>query len=93
MKKKILTGLVALSLCFMTAIPAFADTVNYHGYAINWDHGRKLAVYSYSDVGTHVFTHSATANSTFSGWKKPGVDAYAQQLVGIYDATAYWACR
>ncbi len=34
MKKKILTGLAALSLCLMTAIPAFAETAQATAY---WD--------------------------------------------------------
>lgn len=93
MKKKILTGLTVFSLCLMTAIPAMAATVYYNGTPVNWDYGRKLAVYSYSDVQTNVYEHSATANSTSSGWKAAGVRAYAQQYVGTDTATAYWNCR
>lgn len=93
MKKKILTGLTALSLCVMSAIPAMAATVYYKGDAVNWDHGRKMGVISYSDVQTNKYDHSATANSTCSGWKSPGVRAYAQQFVGTGTASAYWNCR
>ncbi|MBW9158957.1 hypothetical protein G9F71_025560 [Clostridium sp. FP2] len=61
MKKKILTGLTALSLCLITAIPAMASTVYYKGDAVSWDYGTSLGVYSYSDVQTGKYTHSATA--------------------------------
>ncbi|ELC8395046.1 hypothetical protein GOD95_02600 [Paeniclostridium sordellii] len=93
MKKKTLTGLLTLVLCSMTAIPAMAETVYYKGNAVNWEHGRKWAVYSFSEVQTSVYEHSATANSTFSGWKDPGDVAYAQQYVGTSTARAYWNCR
>ena len=93
MKKKILTGLAAFSLCLMTAIPALADTVYYNGDAVNWDYGTHWAVYSYSDVQTGKYTHSSTANSTFSGWQKPGTLAHAEQFIGLDTATAYWDCE
>lgn len=67
--------------------------INCKGVKISWDHGRKHGVYSYSTVQTGKFEHSATANSTFSGWKKPGVVADAQQFVGTGTASAYWNCR
>ncbi|PKD97438.1 hypothetical protein CW717_11255 [Macrococcoides caseolyticum] len=79
------------------AIPAAADAAvsspTFKGVKISWDHGRKHGVYSYSTVQTGKFEHSATANSTFSGWKKPGVVADAQQFVGTGTASAYWNCR
>ncbi|EJO5349122.1 hypothetical protein NRP93_003279 [Clostridium botulinum] len=93
MKKKILTGLTALSLCCAISVPAMAQTVYYKGKAVNWEHGRTLGVFSYSRVQTSVFEHSATANGTFSGWKDPGDEAYAEELVGKNTATAYWNCR
>lgn len=93
MRKKFLAGLTVFSLCIMSAIPAMAATVYYNGDAISWDYGRKLAVYSYSDVQTGKYEHSATANSTFSGWKLPGTLAHAQEFVGTGAATAYWNCR
>lgn len=72
---------------------AQAETVWYKGVRVNWDHGRTWAAWSYSSVQTHHFEHSATANSTFSGWKPKGTEAYASQYVGTGGATAYWDCR
>ncbi len=82
---------VILSTVMMGSV--FAGTVYYKGVAVNWEHGRKWGVNSFSEVQTHVFEHSATANSTFSGWKEKGVVAYAEQFVGLGKATAYWDCR
>lgn len=93
MKKKMLTLAMVLSLSLVGAIPAMAATVYYNGSAVSWDYGRKLGVYSYSDVQSTVYEHSATANTTSSGWKNPGVKAHAQQFVGFKTATAYWNCR
>jgi hypothetical protein len=95
MKRRIKGMVVALAvvLMFAFAAPAFAETVYYNGSAVSWDHGRTAAVYSFSDVQTSGYEHSATANTTFSGWKSPGVQAHAQQLVGVTAATAYWNCR
>ncbi|SUY48462.1 Uncharacterised protein [Clostridium putrefaciens] len=93
MKKKILIGLTAFSLCLMTAIPAMAQTVYYNGTPVSWNHGRKLGVYSYSDVQTGVYDHSATANSDFSGWKSPGILAHAQKFIGTGTVETYWNCR
>lgn len=93
MKKKILTLVTALTLVLTSAVPAMASTVYYKGSAVSWDHGRTMAVFSYSDVQSSVYQHSATANTTSSGWKQPGVKAHAQQFVGTKTATAYWNCR
>lgn len=93
MKKRALTLVAALSLMVTSAVPAMAATVYYKGTAVSWDHGRKLAVCSYSDVQSTVYEHSATANTTSSGWKKASVKAHAQQFVGAKQATAYWNCR
>lgn len=93
MKRKVLIGVTAFLLCLITAIPAMAQKVYYNGTPVNWDYGRKLAVYSYSDVQTGVYDHSATANSNFSGWKRPGVLAHAQDLIGTGTVTVYWNCR
>ncbi|MDB3086483.1 hypothetical protein C4097_18605 [Clostridioides difficile] len=92
-EKKTFTGLLVLALCSMTAIPAMAETVYYNGNAVNWEHGRKWGVYSFSKVQTSLYEHSATANSTFSGWKDMGYFAYAQEFVGADTAVAYWNCR
>ncbi|WP_218958196.1 hypothetical protein [Actinomyces trachealis] len=93
MKKPLASAMLALTLIAGGAGVAHAETVYYKGYAVNWDHGRAWGVWSYSDVNTKHFVHSATANSTTSGWKKPGVRAYAEQFVGSGTATAYWDCR
>lgn len=93
MKKKILTGLTVLSLCFMTALPAMAETVYYNDDPISWDHGRTMGVYSYSDVQTSRYTHLAVANTTSTGWKDPGDRAHAEQFVGLATATAFWDCK
>jgi hypothetical protein len=93
MKKKAIAVLMAIVLTTACAVPALAETVYCNGSAVSWDHGRSNLFYSYSNVQTGVYTHSATANTTFSGWKQPGVLASASQLVGIYPATAYWNCK
>ncbi len=93
MKKRVLTLVAVLSIMLTSAVPAMAATVYYRGSAVSWDYGRSLGLYSYSDVQSSVYEHSATANTTSSGWKKPGKKAHAQQFVGLKQATAYWNCR
>ncbi len=84
-----------MGLALFITVPAVAnaDTVYYQGYAISWDYGRRWELWSFSEVQTHRFYHSATANATWSGWKAPGVPASATQFVGTGQATAYWDCR
>jgi hypothetical protein len=92
--KKITTAaLIAVGLVVGGAGAAQAATVYYKGSAVSWDHGRSWGVTSYSDVQSSVYEHHATANTTASGWKKPGVVAKASQFVGTGTATAYWNCR
>lgn len=94
-KRKLLT-ITAMSMMLASApgiVQATSETVYFNGDPVNWDHGRKWGVTSYSEVQTHIYEHSATANSTFSVWKNPGVTAYASQFVGTSRATAYWNCR
>ena len=93
MRKKLLGTLLAAMMMVTSAVPAMAYTVYYNGTPVSWDYGRKFGVFSYSAVQSTVFTHSATANTTSSGWKAPGVEAYAQHFVGTGLATAYWNCR
>ena len=93
MKRKILALVAAVTVLATSAVPAMAVTVYYNGTPVSCDYGRTLGVYSYSTVQTSVYEHSATANTTSSGWKKPGVQAHAQQFVGLNTATAYWNCR
>ena len=92
-KKGIVALLLAGACVAGTAGIAEAATVYYKGTAISWDHGRVWGVYSQSTVQSGVYDHSATANTTFSGWKKPGVVADAIQFVGTGTATAYWNAR
>lgn len=93
--KKALTGaIIGASLAACGAGVAFAaETVYYKGDAVYWDHGRKLGVLSFSEVQSSNYEHVATANSTSSGWKKPGEVAYAEHFVGLGQAVAYWDCR
>lgn len=95
MKNKVKKRMIAIAAMIMilASVPGIAyaasETVYYKGVPVNWEHGRKWGVYSYSEVQTHRYDHSATANSTFSGWKAPGEVAYASQFVGTYTARAY----
>lgn len=95
LKKKLVGFLAALML--ITAMPglvyATSTTVYYKNTPVNWDYGRKAGVISYSKVQSSVYEHSATANSTFSGWKLPGKVAKASEFVGTAKARAYWNCR
>lgn len=98
MNKKIrgLRKALALSLSLLAITPAIvnAETVYFKGTPINWDHGRKYGVYSFSDVSTRYYYHAATANGKFSGWKAPNEgNAYVQKFVGTRSATAYWDAR
>ncbi|MDO4822306.1 MAG: hypothetical protein Q4A03_09805 [Rothia sp. (in: high G+C Gram-positive bacteria)] len=97
MRNKILKAVAGASLVLAAAFgagtAAEAATVYYKNSAVSWDYGRSLGVNSYSKVQSGTYDHSATANTTFSGWKKPGVLASAVQFVGTQQATAYWNCR
>ncbi|MFV0381874.1 MAG: hypothetical protein ACK5KR_06610 [Breznakia sp.] len=68
--------MISLSLFFVIlamAAPAYAATVYYRGSAVSWDYGRSLSgLWAYSSVQSGIYSHSATINTTFSGWKKPG---------------------
>ncbi|MDY6051222.1 MAG: hypothetical protein SPI83_02260 [Rothia sp. (in: high G+C Gram-positive bacteria)] len=91
---KVVAG-VSLALAATSGIGTAAEaaTVYYKGSAVSWDYGRSYGVNSYSSVQSGAYEHSATANTTFSGWKRPGVQATAVQYVGWNLATAYWNCR
>lgn len=93
MKKKILKSLAVLSLFSLMAIPALADTVYYNGDAVLWNYGRKMKVFSYSQVQTSQYQHSATANTACSGWKEAGVEAYASKFIGNGTAQCFWNCK
>ncbi|ROR83600.1 hypothetical protein SAMN06295974_1671 [Plantibacter flavus] len=92
-KKALTVTLLSAALLAGGAGIAHAETVYYKGSAISWDHGRSWGVTSYSSVQSGAYEHSATANTTFSGWKAPGVLASAEQWVGTGSATAYWNAR
>jgi hypothetical protein len=93
LKKTLSIVLLSTALVAGGAGVANAQTVYYKGSAISWDYGRIWGVTSFSDVQSGVYEHSATANTTFSGWKSPGVKAHAEQFVGTGQATAYWNAR
>ncbi|BDR61254.1 hypothetical protein [Lactobacillus xylocopicola] len=98
MKNKF-TKATALSLAIFSlgsaiqAAPVLAQTVYYKGSRINWDYGRRMGAWSYSNVSSHKYSHSATANSSWSGWKSAGTTADAQQFVGTGTAYGYWDAR
>lgn len=99
MKNKIMKRMTIIiaTLMVLASIPGIAyatsATVYYKGEAVNWEYGRKWGVFSYSEVQTHDFEHSATANGSFSGWKDAGEVAYASRFIGNSTARAYWDCR
>ena len=93
MKKKFRVLALTLAMCTMCTVPAMAKTVTYKGQNVYWDYGRKYLIIGYSDVQTHRFTHSATVNNKFSGWKKKGVEAYVDKTVGHSTVYAYWDCK
>lgn len=94
MKKKLIALSVPVMLLSSTAGVALADTVYYKGTAVYWEHGNAGKVRSYSNVQSHHYTHSATANGVFSGWQKKGVMAKAATWIapGVR-AVAYWDCK
>lgn len=93
-KKTVIGMILGVLIIISGPAVALAETVYYNGTPVNWDHGRKNFVTSYSEVQSHVYDHAATANNTFSGWvgRDDGA-AYAEQTVGIFPAVAYWDCR
>lgn len=93
LKKAAAAGFVALSMLGVGAGAAYADTVYYKGSAVYWDYGRWLGVWSYSEVQSSEYEHSATANGDSSGWQQPGVKASVTTWIGNKKAEAYWNCR
>jgi hypothetical protein len=92
-KRSVADTLLAAAFVMGSSGLAQAATVYYKGSAVAWNYGRSWAVYSQSDVQSNSYEHHSTANTTPSGWKKPGVLASAMQWVGTGAATAYWSCR
>ena len=73
-----------------------AKTVKYKGTSVYWNYGRTgfWQDYSFSEVQSSVYEHTATANSVSSGWKNPCVKAYAECYIGwSTTAECYWNCR
>lgn len=93
MRKKMIGFVLGITIALGCALPALAKTVYFNGNAVYWDYGRKWVVYSYSEVQTSLYEHSATANSVSSGWEYPGVVAYAEDFIGKNTAYCYWNCR
>ncbi|GFZ26500.1 lactococcin 972 family bacteriocin [Lactobacillus corticis] len=95
-KKKLILLCLPLVLFASTATTsiALADTVYYKRTPVYWEHGNWGKVRSYSNVQSHRYTHSSTANGVFSGWKKKGVTAKASTWISpTKKATAYWDCK
>lgn len=92
-KKIITTSLLALTLAGAGGSIVSAATVWYKGTAVYWNYGCAVGVWSYSNVQTGVYQHSASANGAFSGWKSPGVEAHASKYIGTGTAECYWNCR
>jgi hypothetical protein len=79
----------------ISAVKVLADTVYYKGHAVYWNYGRfcPLKDWSFSEVQSSVFWHSATANSVSSGRQRPCVLARAECHIGVLGhATAAWNC-
>lgn len=93
LKKTVAVVLLSGALVAGGAGVAQAQTVYYKGSAISWEHGRSWGFYSESTVQSGSYDHTTTANTTFSGWKRKGVEAHAKQWVGTGVATAYWNAR
>lgn len=93
LKKIASTTLIGLSLLGIGSSVASAATVYYKGSAVYWDYGRTAAVFSYSNVQSTVYEHTATANGVSSGWQDPGVMASATAFIGGGTAQCYWNCR
>lgn len=66
-KKIITTSLLALTLAGAGGSIVSAATVWYKGTAVYWNYGRTAGLWSYSNVQSGVYEHSATANGAFSG--------------------------
>lgn len=93
LKKIASTTLIGLSLLGIGSSVASAATIYYKGSAVYWDYGRTAAVFSYSNVQSTVYEHTATANGVSSGWQSPGVMASATAFIGGGTAQCYWNCR
>ena len=92
-KKIITTSLLALTLAGAGGSIVSAATVWYKGTAVYWDYGRTAGLWSYSNVQSGVYEHSASANGAFSGWESPGVEARVSKFIGTATAECYWHCR
>lgn len=91
--KKIVLTLSASALMVFSAGTALAETVYYKETAVEWDYGRTAGVFGYSNIQSSYYTHAATVNGAFSGWKKKGVLASAKKYVGTNKVEVYWSCK
>ena len=95
-KKRSIALLVTVLTLAASSLGVAAKTVKYNGQSVYWNYGRTgdWLDYSFSEVQTSLFEHTATANSVSSGWKAPGVRAYAECYIGWFTtAECYWNCR
>ncbi|MDO4680678.1 MAG: hypothetical protein Q4A55_05445 [Aerococcus sp.] len=92
-KKMVSATLIALTLFGAAETIASAATVYYKDTPVYWEYGRRAGLWSYSDVQSHHYEHSATANGAFSGWKPTGTEAYITKFIGTGTAECYWDCR
>lgn len=81
-KKIITTSLLTLTLAGAGGSIVSAATVWYKSTAVYWNYGRTAGLWSYSNVQSSVYEHSATANGAFSGWQSPGVEAHVSKFIG-----------
>ena len=81
-KKIITTSLLTLTLTGAGGSIVSAATVWYKGIAIYWNYGRTAGLWSYSNVQSSVYEHSATANGSFSGWQSPGIEEHVSKFIG-----------
>lgn len=93
MKKQVLAMVATVATLASFSLTAMAKTVYYNGDAVYWNYGRSWVIWSFSEVQTSVYEHTATANSVSSGWKAPCVKAYAEDCIGTATAYCYWNCR
>ncbi|MBP2058811.1 hypothetical protein J2Z60_002002 [Lactobacillus colini] len=94
LKRKLLALSLPVVFISSTAGTALASTVYYRGTAVYWDHGNIGKVRSYSNVQSHHYTHSSTANGVWSHWKRKGTMAKAATWITPGTrAEAYWDCK
>ncbi|MGM9905315.1 hypothetical protein [Lactobacillus sp.] len=91
--RKLMFSLVAVASFMAAATPVLAQTVHYKNTAVYWNHGRTAGLWGWSEVQSHVYTHSTTVNGEWSGWKKRGTLASVNKYIGKNTLEAYWDCK